>query len=338
MRPQQIASTGLKCIAPSHQTPFEAKANLSRYMAGRLLQGVFVVLGVLTIVFFLIRVSGDPANYFVSLDPGKTQAEVESEIRDIRRAMGLDRPVIVQYSLFLVRSLRGEFGYSSRYNIPSTRVVFERLPNSLKLGAAAAVIGVGVGLPLGVFAALKRGSIIDSLATTTAVLGLTVPGFWLGIMLIIVFAVKLHLLPAAGSGSWKHLILPAVTQSAGLMAVVARMGRSGMLEVLNQDYIRTARSKGLSNGTVIFRHALQNASISLITVVGSSVPHLIGTIVIVEVVFAWPGLGSLMAQSVFSRDYPVILLGVVLMSVITVVVFILVDVLYAVVDPRIRYR
>ncbi|MBM3959844.1 MAG: ABC transporter permease [SAR202 cluster bacterium] len=311
---------------------------MTSYIARRLLQGALVVVGVITIVFFLVRVSGDPATYFVSLDPDKTPADIQLELVEIRKSLGLDRPVIIQYFLFVQVAIRGDFGNSFRYHIPATRVVLERVPLSLKLGGAAAVIGVGVGLPLGIAAALKRGSMIDSVSTTIAVLGLTVPGFWLGIMLIILFAVKLHLLPAAGSESWRHLILPALTQSAGLMAVVARMGRSGMLEVLGQDYVRTARAKGLSERLVVFRHALRNSMISLITVVGSSIPHLVGTIVIVEVVFAWPGLGSLMMQSVFSRDYPVIMLGVLFMSVITVVVFIIVDVLYAIVDPRIRYR
>lgn len=314
----------------------ERGGKLTRFIARRLIQGVFVVIGVITIVFFLMRASGDPAAYFVTLDPDKSPADIQKEVANVRKGLGLDRPVIIQYFLFIRTAVSGDFGNSFRYHIPATRVVFERLPLSLILGATAAIIGVSVGLPLGIAGALKRRSLIDNFATTFAVLGLTVPQFWLGIMLIILFAVKLHLLPAAGSENWKHVLLPAITQSFGLMAVVARMGRSGMLEVLGQDYIRTARAKGLSGPMVVIRHALRNSMISLITVVGSSIPHLIGTIVVVEVVFAWPGLGMLMMQSVFSRDYPVIIVGVLLMSVLTVGVFIIVDILYAIVDPRIR--
>jgi len=308
------------------------------YLVRRLILGVFVIIGVITIVFALVRVSGDPASYFVTLDPDKSPEDIQREVASVRRGLGLDRPIVIQYAYFIRKAVSGDFGNSFRYHIPATRVVFERIPLSLLLAGAAAIIGVGVGLPLGVAGALNRRSVIDNAATTFAVLGLTVPQFWLGIMLIIVFAVKLHLLPAAGSHGWKYLILPAVTQSFGLMAVVARMGRSGMLEVLGHDYIRTARAKGLSGRLVVTRHALRNSLISVITVVGSSIPHLIGTIVVVEVVFAWPGLGMLMMQSVFSRDYPVVIVGVLLMSVLTVSVFIIVDILYGVVDPRIRYK
>lgn len=311
---------------------------MTAFVVRRLLQAVFVIFLVVTLVFFLIRVSGDPASLGVNLDPNRPRAEVEAEYQDIRRRMGLDQPLYVQYLVFWQRTLQLDFGHSFRYGVPATTVVLERLPNSLQLGAAATVIAILFGLPLGVTAALRRGSLIDTLATTGAVLGIVTPQFFLAIMLILLFSVKLHLLPTSGTGTWKHLILPAFTLSTGLMATVARIGRSGMLEALNQDYIRTARAKGLPERAVIYRHALRNGSLSIVTVVLSSLPSLIGSVVIVEVVFAWPGVGSLLAQAVMARDYPVVFLDVVIFSVVTVVTFLILDLVYVIIDPRVRHH
>ena len=259
-------------------------------------------------------------------------------IKQIRKEMGLDRNIMLQYILFWGRTLQGDFGYSFRYGVPVVKLIGERLPNSAKLGAVAALIGVFVGLPLGIFAALNRGTVLDNLTTTVAVFGVVVPQFWLGIMLILIFAVEFGILPTSGTGTWKHIILPAFTLSTGLIATVARMARSGMLEALSQDYIRTAKAKGLSQRLVIFRHALRNGSISIITVVVSSLPHLIGSVVVVEVVFAWPGVGNLMAQSVSNRDYTVVFLDVILFGDVTVLIFVLMDLIYAFIDQRIRHR
>lgn len=311
---------------------------MSAFIVRRILQAILVVFAVTTLVFFLIRVSGDPASLGVSLDENRTYAEIQEEYQQIRKEMGLDRNIMLQYILFWGRTLQGDFGYSFRYGVPVVKLIGERLPNSAKLGAAAALIGVFLGLPLGIFAALNRGTVLDNLTTTIAVFGVVVPQFWLGIMLIIIFAVELGILPTSGTGSWKHIILPAFTLSTGLIATVARMSRSGMLEALSQDYIRTARAKGLSQRLVIFRHALRNGSISIITVVVSSLPHLLGSVVVVEVVFAWPGVGNLMAQSVSNRDYPVVFLDVILFGAVTVFIFFLMDLIYAFVDPRIRHR
>ena len=311
---------------------------MKAFIVRRLLQAVFVIFLVVTLVFFLIRVSGDPASLGVNLDPDRPREEVEAEYEEIRRKMGLDKPLYVQYLVFWQRTFQLDFGYSFRYGVPATRVVFERLPNSLRLGAAAAVIGIVVGLPLGIVAALRRGSIIDTAATTGAVMGIVIPQFFLAIVLILIFSVTLKLLPTSGTGTWKHLVLPAVTLSTGLMATVARIGRSGMLEALSQDYVRTARSKGLGESAVIFGHALRNGSMSVVTVVLASLPHLIGSVVIVEVVFSWPGVGNLLAQAVMARDYPVVFLDVILFSVLTVLTFLLLDLVYVMIDPRIRYR
>ena len=311
---------------------------MTAFIVRRLLQAALVVVGVVTLVFFLIRVSGDPASLGVSLEENRTQEEIEAEYKRVQKQLGLDRHILIQYVLFWGRAARGDFGFSFRYSIPATQLIIDRLPNSLRLGALAAVIGLVVGLPLGIVAALNRGSIIDNLATGVSVFGFVVPQFWLAIVLIIIFSVHLGWLPTSGTGSWKHIILPAFTLSLGLVATVARMSRSGMLEALSQDYVRTARAKGLSERLVIFRHALRNGSISVITVVVSSLPHLLGTVVVVEVVFAWPGVGNLMAQAVNNRDYPVVFLDVLLFGTLTVLVFLIMDLLYAAVDPRIRHR
>ena len=311
---------------------------MTAFIVRRLLQAVLVVVGVVTLVFFLIRVSGDPASLGVSLEENRTQEEIEAEYRRVQKQLGLDRHILIQYVLFWGRAARGDFGFSFRYSIPATDLIIQRLPNSLRLGFLAAVIGLAAGLPLGIAAALNRGSIIDNLATGVSVFGFVVPQFWLAIVLIIIFSVHLGWLPTSGTGSWKHIILPAFTLSLGLVATVARMSRSGMLEALSQDYVRTARAKGLSERLVVFRHALRNGSISVITVVVSSLPHLLGTVVVVEVVFAWPGVGNLMAQAVNNRDYPVVFLDVLLFGTLTVLVFLIMDLLYAVVDPRIRHR
>ena len=311
---------------------------MTAFIVRRLLQAALVVVGVVTLVFFLIRVSGDPASLGVSLEENRTQEEIEAEYRRVQKQLGLDRHILIQYIVFWGRAARGDFGYSFRYSIPATQLIIQRLPNSLRLGLLAAVIGLAAGLPLGIAAALNRGSILDNLATGVSVFGFVVPQFWLAIVLIIIFSVHLGWLPTSGTGSWKHIILPAFTLSLGLVATVARMSRSGMLEALSQDYVRTARAKGLSERLVVFRHALRNGSISVITVVVSSLPHLLGTVVVVEVVFAWPGVGNLMAQAVANRDYPVVFLDVLLFGTLTVLIFLVMDLLYAMVDPRIRHR
>ncbi len=307
------------------------------FLARRVAQGAFALVGVLTLVFFLIQVSGDPASFFVQIEPDKTPEELQAEYQAIRKKLGLDQPIFVQYGKFVAEALRGDFGTSFRLGLPASQAVLERLPRSLQLGAAAVFIAVVVGLPLGVFAALRRGSLLDSVSTAGAIAGLTIPNFWMALMMIYLLSVQFKLLPPTGSEGFKALIMPAVTQSVNLMAVIARMGRSGMLEVLGQDYIRTARAKGVQEPQVITKHALRNAAISLITVTVSSLPGLIGTVVITEVIFRWPGIGSMLFQSVGSRDFPVVLFCTFMLSAVTIATFIFMDILYALVDPRIRY-
>lgn len=310
---------------------------MAGFLARRFIQGAFALFGVLTLVFLLIRVNSDPATFFVRLEPDKTAEELRAEYLAIRKKLGLDQPIYVQYVKFMSEAIQGDFGSSFRFGLPASEAVLERVPRSLQLAGAAVLIAIVVGLPLGIFAALRRGTALDTVSTTTAILGLTIPSFWLGMMLIMLLSVQFKLLPPTGSEGIKALIMPAVTQSAYLMAVIARMGRSGMLEVLGQDYVRTARAKGVPERTVISKHALRNAAISLITVTVSSLPAMIGTVVVVEVVFRWPGIGSMLYQSVGSRDYPVVLFCTFMLSAITIAAFIFMDILYALVDPRIRH-
>jgi len=305
---------------------------MTRYLVRRLRLALIVLFSVLTMVFFLIRVSGDPALYFV--DEFATPEEIER----VREALGLSGPLHVQYLRFLRQTVAGDFGTSFRYGCPALRLVLERLPSSLELAAVALTLGVVIGLPLGIFAAVKRGSVYEILATVGAIIGVTMPKFWLGLLLIIVFAVELKLLPTSGRGSVQHLILPAFTLSATLTARLARLSRSSMLEVMGEEYMRTARAKGVRERWVIIRHALPNALIPVITMVSLSLPRLIGSMVVVETLFAWPGMGMLMIQSVYNRDYPVVLASVFFMSLVTTLVFLVTDLVYVILDPRIRYE
>ena len=305
---------------------------MTRYLVRRLRLALIVLISVLTMVFFLIRVSGDPALYFV--DEFATPEEIER----VRESLGLGGPLHVQYLRFLRQTVAGDFGTSFRYGCPALKLVFERLPSSLELTLVALTLGVVIGLPLGIFAAVKRGSVYEVLATVGAIIGVTMPNFWLGILLIIVFAVHLRLLPTSGRGSVQHLILPALTLSVTLIAQLARLGRSSMLEVMAEDYMRTARAKGVSERWVIIRHALPNALIPVVTMVALSLPRLIGSMVVVETLFAWPGMGMLLIQSVYNRDYPVVLASVFSMSLVTTLVFLATDLVYVVLDPRIRYE
>ena len=263
---------------------------MTRYIVRRTVQAVVVVYLVITLVFVLMRVGdSDPAQALVDWE--QDYIEALRQYRDIYGALGLDRPVLVQYGIHLKRTFTGQFGKSTIFEVPALTLLKERFVNSAKMGAAATVLAVAAGIPLGIVAALNRGTMIDTATTTFSVLGLTVPNFWQALLMILVFGVWLRWLPIYGAESWRHVIMPAIVASSGLMAVMARFTRSGLLEVLRQDYVRTARAKGLSEQTVILRHALRNGLITVITVLGSVVPTFWAGLVVIETVFAWPGLG-----------------------------------------------
>jgi peptide/nickel transport system permease protein len=232
---------------------------------------------------------------------------------------------------------RGDFGQSFQYRAPALRVVLERLPATVHLTLAAMLITIAAGVPLGIFTAVRRGTRYDVAGTIVAVLGQSLPNFWLGIMLILLFGVALRWLPTSGFASWTSLVLPAVTLAAFPTALVARLTRSSMLEILNRDYIRTGRAKGLAERSVVFRHALRNAAIPVLTVIGLQIGALLGGAVITESIFAWPGMGKLIVDAIFFRDFPVVQTVLILSATVFVVINLAVDLLYTVIDPRIRY-
>jgi peptide/nickel transport system permease protein len=291
----------------------------------------------MTLTFFLIRLSGDPAAFFVNIDLEWDEDRIELELDYARRRLGFDQPLPIQYVNYLWRIVRLDFRESFRYQASTREVVFERLPRTIQLGVAQYVFAVLTGLPLGVLAALKRGSLLDTSATTLAVVGYVVPNFWLGILLIILFAVILGWLPSSGHENWKHFILPTITGGTGTTALLARYARSGMLEVMNQDYIRTARAKGLAEQLVILRHAFRNGMITLISINVPMVTAILGGSIIIENVFGWPGIGQLFVQSMSVRDYPVVFMLTVLLGTITVFMYLVLDILYSIADPRIRF-
>jgi peptide/nickel transport system permease protein len=305
---------------------------VKRYLAGRLVWSVVAIWGVVTLVFVILRLSGDPAA--VLLSPQGTKEEYEA----IRRSLGLDLPVPAQYALFLVRSAAGNFGSSFQFGVPALGVVLERIPATLSLTGTASALIVLVAIPLGVLAAVFRNSWVDYLTSGLALLGQAAPNFWLGFMLILLFAVQLRWVPTSGRGTLAHLALPALTLALQPIAKIARLTRSEMLEVLEANYVRTAHAKGMAPARVTLGHALKNASLSIVTVLGLDIGYLLGGAIIVETVFSWPGLGRLVIEAINNRDFPVVQAAVVVIAIFVVAVNVLVDLLYAVLDPRIRLQ
>ncbi len=310
---------------------------MGRYISRRLLQMIPVLFGVSLVVFMIIRLKGDPVLMLVP------DYYTEEQIQEVRVAYGFDRPIHIQYIDFLGRAVQGDFGRSFQNREPAWDLVMDALPRTAQLAFAALVIGVVIAVPLGLLAAIYHNSIIDFAVTTMAMFGRTLPNFWLGIMLILLFSVTLRWLPVSGTGElsgepfWKHLILPAVTLSTGLIATLTPLIRSSMLEVIHEEYIVTACSKGLRDYVVIFRHALRNALIPVVTMLGLNLAWLLGGAVIIEQVFAWPGMGRLMIQAIFARDNSVVQAGLFVIALIILFSNLLVDILYTFLDPRIRY-
>jgi len=304
---------------------------MGRYLVKRLWHTVYVIIGISMISFFFIHLSGDPVMLMLPADASK------QEIEQLRHRLGFDQPLPVQYLHFVSNAIKGDFGESLYYHVPAMNLILERLPASLELAFASMFIALVVSLPIGIISAVYRGSALDMGTMLAALFGLSMPHFWLGIMLILIFSVKLGWLPTSGRGSLAQIIMPATALGLSLMAMFARLTRSVMLEVLSLDYIRTARAKGLGEFMVIGKHALKNALIPLVTVAGMQFGFLIGGTVIIETVFAWPGVGRLVVQAIFNRDYPLVQAIVLVLAVIFVLVNLLVDVLYVYLDPRISY-
>jgi peptide/nickel transport system permease protein len=305
---------------------------MSSFLRRRLVHGVFVIWGVVTAVFFLVRLTGDPSAFLVD------QSATREEIAHTRHLLGLDRPLYEQYAAFLVAAPRGDFGTSIRGKRPAMTLVLEHLwPATVELALAGALLSTVLAVPLGIISATHKDQAADHVSRLASLLLQSMPGFWLGLLLILLFAVELRgLLPAYGSGTWRHLILPAVALAAAPLAQNARLVRAGMLEVLKADYVRTARAKGVPERRILYRHAFKNAAIPFITVTGLSLGFMLSGAIIIETVFAWPGLGRLIVQAVPGRDFPVIQAGVFVFALIFVALNLAVDLLYAAVDPRVR--
>ena len=297
----------------------------------RAVQMVITLFIVSLVVFFMVRLKGDPISVMVP------PTFNEEQIANMRRVWGFDKPLVEQYTIFLRRAITGDFGNSIQARRPAMELVLERLGNTYLLGFAASIVGLSVALPLGIISALKRNSLIDLFSTVLSSLGTAMPSFWLGLMLIIIFSVNLRLLPAFGALEPASIIMPSVTLGVGMAARLSRLTRSAMLEVLSQDYIRTAYSKGLRSNTVVSRHALRNALIPIVTVFGLQLGWLLGGSVVVESVFSWPGLGRLMIDSINVRDITVVQAGLFWFALSFLIINFVVDSLYLILDPRIRY-
>lgn len=305
---------------------------MGTYLVRRVLQTILVVVGAVTVLFFMLRISGDPVELMMPFD---ATPEMIEQFKDI---YGLTDPVYIQYIRFVTRVAAGDLGTSIRYGRPALGLVLARLPATLELAMASVALAVFLSIPVGIIAAIKRGSLYDNACMVVSLLGQSVPTFWLGIMAVVVFAVQLRLLPTSGREGLRHVILPSVSLAAYSMARLARITRSTMLDVLGEDYIRTARSKGLREWVVVYGHAVRNASIPVVATIGYMFAALMGGSVVIETVFAWPGIGALLVNAVSTRDYPVAQAAVLMIALFVAVVNLLTDISYAYLDPRIRYE
>jgi peptide/nickel transport system permease protein len=307
------------------------------YIIRRCLQSIVVFAAILITVFLMLQITGDPAAVLMPLDAS------EADLQAFRQEMGFDQPLYVQFVRFLFGGpktkgvIRGDFGFSYRHEIPAMSLVLEHFPNTVLLAMAAVLIAIVISIPTGVLSATFRNSWIDYTCSVVAMFGQSMPNFWLGLLLILLFAVVLDWLPTSGFDAWYYLILPAFTAGLYATARIMRMVRSQMLEVLGMEYVRTARSKGIAEWVVVLRHALKNAAIPVVTLVGLELGILLGGTVVTEAVFAWPGVGFLVVDAISNQDYPVVQAAVALLAFVFVGVNLAVDILYAWLDPRISY-
>jgi len=304
---------------------------VQRYIVGRLFQSVVSLVVVSVVVFALVRFSGDPIA--IMAPPEATQQDIEL----IRAYLGLDRPWTVQYWRFATRALQGDFGQSIRFRRPAMDLIFERYGATLELGGLAVLIVIVVAIPVGVHAAVRRGTALDYVARGFAAVGQAMPPFWLGLLLVLLFGVLLRLLPTSGRGTPLHILLPGITLGWFAVAGLMRLTRSAMLDVLGSEYVKLARIKGLPERQVIWKHAFKNAALPVVTFAALLFVALLNGSIIVETVFSWPGLGLLVIEAVDSRDYPIVQAVVMCLSAMYIGVNLLVDMLYAYLNPKIRY-
>lgn len=304
---------------------------MARYMLTRLGQALFTLVALSILVFMSVHLTGNPALFLLPAEA--TTADYDQ----LKKNLGLDRPIVVQYLSFLKNAAQGDFGNSITTRRPARDVLFERLPATIQLAAAAMILAIVVGIPLGILSAIKRDTIFDNIAKFFAIIGMAAPQFWVAIMAILLFGAILKWLPTYGRGGPDHFVLPAFVLAWSIMAGMVRLGRSSMLEILDSEFIKFARIKGLREQLVIWKHALRNAMIPLLTFGGISLAGLLNGAIVVEVVFAWPGVGRLMLEGVTQRNFPIVEATVLFSGLLYILTALVVDILYAYVDPRIRY-
>lgn len=302
------------------------------FVIKRLAQVVIVVFLALTVVFFLIRLSGDPVALFLPPDTSREQIE------EYREVLGFNRPLHEQYGEFMGNAVKGDFGTSLKTNEDALTMVLERLPATVQLAIASLIIALVVAIPVGVLAAYKKNSVFDKFAVGVTIVGQAMPSFWLGLLLIYFFAVQMNWLPSGGSGSPIHLLLPSLTLATYSIARFTRFTRSTMLDVLRMDYIRTAKASGATTFSLVSKYALKNSLIPIITLVALDLGTLLGGAVVVEMIFAWPGIGRLLMQSLLNRDFPIVMAGVFIIAFIYAMINFIADIVYAYVNPQIRVK
>jgi len=305
-----------------------------RYVVRRLLQSLIVVFGVSIVAFGMLFLTGDPTE--VILGDAADRMSVD-QIQEFRVRMGFDRPWFVQYGAFVGKALQGDFGYSFIRHQPAYEVIIEKLPATLQLAAFAFVLSLVVSIPLGVLSATRPKTAVDHAVTVLALAGQSIPSFWLGILLILLFGVNLKWLPISGSGTWQHLIMPGITLAAFPIARNMRLTRSSMLDFMQRDFVRTARAKGITERRVVYRHVLRNALLPIVTAIGLELGFLLGGSVITETIFGWPGVGREIVSAIGSKDFYVVQAGVIMLALIFAGVNLLIDLAYVWIDPRIRY-
>ncbi|MGG0718601.1 ABC transporter permease [Robertmurraya massiliosenegalensis] len=305
---------------------------MKKYFMRRVLQIIPVLIIISFIVFCLLYVAGDPVSLMLPEDA------TQEDIDNLREALGLDRPFIVQYGTFVINMFTFDFGDSYRYNAEALPIVLERLPATLSLALTSMIVAIIIAIPLGIWSATKRNSFLDLFATGASVLGKALPNFWLGIMLILVFSVMWQIFPVSGTGTWLHFVLPSITLGTASAAEITRLVRSNMVEILGQEYIKTAKSKGLNNSIVVYKHAFRNSLVPVITIVFLQISSLVSGALITEVVFSWPGLGQLLIQAVNARDMAIVQAAVFVISFMIIGLNLLADILYHLLDPRVQYN
>jgi len=304
---------------------------MQRYFLSKLAQSVLLLFGVLLLVFAMVRVTGDPAALMMS-----RQASPE-DLEAFREKMGFNDPVLVQFGSFMSGAVRGDFGNSLHFKTPALPMVLERLPATLQLALTALVIAVVVGLPLGLVGGFNPGTFVDSIARLLALLGQSVPNFWLALIMILYFAVELRWFPSFGRDEWKSVIMPAFVLGLPVMGQIVRLTRSSVLEIRGEDFIRTAHSKGLEQKTIYTKHVFRNVAIPLVSVIGVQFGYMLGGSIYIEAIFAWPGMGQLLEQSIGWRDFPLVQAIAVFTAMVVLGLNLLTDMTYAIIDPRIRY-